>query len=239
MKPLALAAVVLTGLICVSVRADEGAKLFADTCAGCHSIGGGDGAGPDLIRAAKLPVQDLRKAVTRMQDNVGPLKPEQIEELVEFLKKPDAQKQLAALTAPPPVVQLTPEQKAASADVGRKLFFGGQPFANGGAPCFGCHSVAGRGGNLAIDLTAVYARRGEAALVATEEQPAFPLMKAAYAAHAVTPQEAWHLAAFFKQAANTPPALMDRPGVVHGAAAGVAAVVLAGIAVLVRPRRRR
>ncbi len=221
-------AFVLAAILAAGVAPPDGAKLFNDNCTACHTIGGGDGAGPDLIHAAAMPRDGIRKAVTRMQDNVGPLQPDQIDALVAFLQS----------KAPAPAVAMSPEQKAAKAAIGRQLFFGERRLANGGTPCFACHAVAGRGGNLAVDLTGVYARRGEAALISTEEQPAVPLMKAAYAAHALTPQEAWHLAAFFKDAPNEKPAI-DRTVLVHGSAAGIAAVVLAAIAVVIRPRRRR
>ncbi len=221
MYALALAAILAAGL-----APPDGAKLFNDNCTPCHTIGGGDGAGPDLIHAAAMPRDAIRKAVTRMQDNVGPLQADQIDALVAFLQS----------KAPAPAVAMSPEQKAASAAIGRQLFYGERPLANRGMPCFACHSVAGRGGNLAVDLTGVYQRRGADSLVATEERPGAPLMKAAYAAHALTPQEAWHLVAFFKEGGGKPP--HSREGV-HGAAAAIAAAVLAGIAIFVRPRRRR
>ena len=223
----------------VAPASATGAKLFLEVCAGCHSIGGGDQAGPDLIAAARLPRENLRTTVKRMEENAGPLKPEQIEALVDLLKDPDVKVRIAAASAP--AIEMSPERKAASASTGRRLFFGEAPLANRGSPCFACHSVAGRGGNLAVDLTGVHARRGEAALLSTTEKPAFPLMKAAYAGRPVTSQEAYHLAAFFEESAAkipagaTPPA--ERTGALHGAATGLAVVVLAAVALVSRSRR--
>jgi hypothetical protein len=236
MHGFALAAVVVASLTTSSIPENEAAKLFADTCSACHTIGGGDLAGPDLVRVKRWPAEDVRKAVLRMQENVGTLKPEQVEGLVHFLKETDAEAHLVEANAPP--AEPPPEQKGASAATGRRLFFGEQPLANGGAPCFGCHTVAGRGGNLAIDLTTAFVRRGEIALVSSVEKPGFPLMKAAYAGHAVTPQEAWHIAAFLKESAKVPPVKAPREGV-HPAAAAIALVVLGGVAVVFRPRKRR
>lgn len=231
MKPLAIAAIVAAALVAPAAEgAADGAKLFNDSCTACHTIGGGDGAGPDLMRAAKLPRDDIRKAVVRMQDNVGPLKADQIDALADFLKS-KAPAVVAAVAAPP-------EQKNASAAIGRQLFYGEKAFANRGTPCFACHAVGGRGGNLAVDLTAAYARRGEAALVATAQQPGIPLMKAAYAQHAITAEEAWHLAAFFRESPQRKP-VTERPGVLHATAAGLALAVLATMGVVARPRRRR
>ena len=217
-------------LLLLSGPQPDGARVFEENCSACHSIGGGDLAGPDLIRVKAWPADDIRKGVVRMQENSGPLTADQIEALVEFLHK-DSGAQIA-------VVDVPPEQKAASAAIGRQLFFGEVPFANRGTPCFGCHSVAGRGGNLAIDLTNVYARRGETALVSASEKPAFPLMKGAYARQPLTKQEAWHLAAFLKESAKAR-AAKEPTGAVHGAGAGVAVLVLAGVAVIFRTRRGR
>lgn len=235
MKAVAITAIAVAFLIVQPARAANGAKFFADSCAACHSIGGGDLVGPDLIRVAQRPRADVQKAVKRMEANVGPLAPEQIDALVDFLKAPDAKAQLAAATVPP--VEMSPEETAASATTGRALFFGEQPLANRGTPCFACHSVAGRGGSLAADLTAVHSRRDTAALVKTANEPAIPLMKAAYRGHAVTRQEAFHLAAFFKEVpAGTPPA-KERTAPLYGMAGGAAAAVLACVAVVFRSRR--
>ncbi len=223
-----MAAIVVAGLTTSSVPERDAAKLFADSCSACHTIGGGDLAGPDLVRVKRWPAEDVRKAVMRMQENVGTLQPDQVDALVTFLRKADAE----------PPVELTPEQKGASPVIGRRLFFGEQPLAFRGAPCFGCHAVAGSGGNLAIDLTTAYVRRGEVALVSSVERPGFPLMKAAYAGHPVTRQEAWHLTAFLKESAKAPPVRARAEGV-HPTAAGIALVVLAGVAVIFRPRKRR
>jgi mono/diheme cytochrome c family protein len=230
MNAFAFGAILLLLQASPSVAPHEDAKVFEENCGACHSIGGGDGAGPDLIRVKSWPADDVRKAVIRMQENSGPLTGDQIDELVEFLRKDDGA-QMAE-------VEIAPEQKAASAAIGKKLFYGETPLANRGTPCFGCHAVAGRGGNLAIDLTNVHARRGEAALVAATEKPAFPLMKGAYVRQPLTKQEAWHLAAFFKESAKAQPA-KDPAGAVHGAGAGVAFIVLAGVALIFRPRRGR
>jgi mono/diheme cytochrome c family protein len=44
--------------------------------------------------------------------------------------------------------------------IGKALFVGSTPFANGGAPCLGCHAIAGIGSagaaNFGPDLTALY-----------------------------------------------------------------------------------
>jgi mono/diheme cytochrome c family protein len=216
-----------------AARAENGAKLFTDLCAPCHSIGGGVVAGPDLVAATHWTDADLRKALKRMEENVGPLKPEQTDALIALLKAPDVKAQLAAANAPP--VELSPEEKAASAATGRRLFFGEQPFAKHGTPCFACHAIGGRGGNLAADLSGVYARRGQDAVLSVAQQPKFPFMKAAYAGRELTRQEAFHLAAFFKESNAAPQ--RERTGVVHAAASGLAIAALGVVALVARSRR--
>ena len=223
---LALAAFALT----TTASAQTAAQLFKDSCSTCHSIGGGDLVGPDLIKAAKKPRADVEKAVKRMQDNTGPLKPDQITALVDFLLSANAKEQLAAVSKPAePVIEIP----AGSSATGAHLFFGENAFANRGVPCFACHTVSGRGGNLAAELTGVITRRSDTALLATMQQPGFPIMKAAYGSHAITKQEAYDLLAFF----HDPPPPMDGKEHYHGIAGGIAAAVLAGVAVLARTRR--
>lgn len=227
---LAIAVVALT----TAASAQTAAKLFNDSCSACHSIGGGDLVGPDLIKVAHKPRADVEKAVKRMQDNTGPLKPDQISALVDFLQSANAKEQLAAASKPSePVIEIAPEQKAASSSIGAQLFFGETAFTNRGVPCLACHTVSGRGGNLAADLTGVITRRTDTALLTTAQQPGFPMMKAAYGEHAITKQEAYHLLAFF----HDPPPPMDGKEHYHGIAGGIAVAVLAGVAVIVRSRR--
>ncbi|HEX9161615.1 MAG TPA: hypothetical protein VF980_07895 [Thermoanaerobaculia bacterium] len=217
-------------------KTPDAAKTFNDLCSACHSIGGGALAGPDLINAAKHSHDDLQKALKRMEENVGPLDSKQTDALIRLLQSPDAKQQIAA-AANPPAIAIPPEQKAASAMTGQRLFYGEQAFANGGTPCFACHAVGGRGGSLAADLTGIHSHRGEAVLLATTQQPPFPLMKAIYGTHAVTAQEAWHLLAFLQQAEKGAPAQPEGTAARDGIAAGVTLVVLSGVAVMFRSRR--
>lgn len=221
----------------VSSRAqqDPSAAFYLDNCSGCHTIGGGVLAGPDLLGSTKWRREDLRAAVQRMESNTGPMTPSQIDGLVALLQDPNVAARLAAPRAPITVAKGSPEK-------GRRLFFGLDAFANGGTPCFGCHTVAGRGGSLSRDLTTSHARMGTSALLAISEQPAFPLMKGAYARHAVTAQEALDLAAFLEETAGAtePDAkpLPERTGLLHGTAGGVAFALFAGAGFIYRSRRR-
>lgn len=213
--------------------ADRGAKVFVEKCSPCHTVGGGDQAGPDLVVASRRTPDAVRAAVHRMEDNVGSLPVDDVEALVSLLKSPESKRLIAAAENPPAAPKV--EVARGSAANGKRLFYGEAHFANGGTPCFACHTFAGRGGNLAADLTLVQTRLNEAVLVSTARQPAFPLMKAAYAAHAVTEPESLDLAAFLGQSQTAAP--RERTGIVHGAAAGAAAIVLAGVGLILRTRR--
>jgi mono/diheme cytochrome c family protein len=206
----------------VALGGPPGEQLFKDSCAGCHTIGGGDGAGPDLLASTKRPHADLEAAIKRMEDNVGPLTDEQVDSLVAYLT--------GGKTAPPP-----PKPKG-SPDKGRRLFFGETKLANGGSPCFACHTAGESGGSLAVDLTTVFKRRTETGLLAATAKPGFPMMKAAYAQHPVTEKEALDLVAFLEASANAP---APPKGVMrfHMAALSFAGVMLGGIAFLFRFRR--
>jgi mono/diheme cytochrome c family protein len=176
MKAVVLASVFL--LSAAAGQAATGAALFNERCLPCHTIGGGNQAGPDLVAAKRLARVDLRAAVGRMQINVGPLSAADIDALAVFLA-----------SAAPPGAAPKPALPRGVAANGRRLFFGDKALANGGSPCFACHAVDGRGGNLAADLT-----KAKANVAAVATQPPFPMMKAAYGRHAVTEAEALDLA---------------------------------------------
>lgn len=203
---LAAALAILFSFPLAAAPPQNASALFADLCSSCHTIGGGDLAGPDLAAASKLPPSDLRAAIDRMEANARALTPEEKEALIALLRRADAKDIVANAAQPlaPPSVLAH-----ASPEAGRHLFFGQRALANGGAPCFACHTVSGRGGNLARDLTQVHLRMPENAVVSAMQQPPFPMMKASYVKHPVTEQEAAHISAFLKQAGAAPLAQGD------------------------------
>jgi mono/diheme cytochrome c family protein len=211
-------------------------------CAGCHTIGGGALSGPDLLPSTRWQRASLRDAVERMEKNVGPMTEEQVDGLTDLLQKPDVQARLDTAR------EARIEEMAATLEpgqprIGHQLFFGERRFANGGVGCFGCHAAAGRGGNMARDLTDAHRRLGPQSLMSATEKPAFPMMVAAYGARPVTPQESAHLAAFFEQTAAAMPAEpgaqpeTEALGIAHAGAGLLFLVVFGSVAVLARRRR--
>lgn len=152
-----------------TVRADAGKDLFDKMCASCHSIGGGDGAGPDLKEVgAKRPAEWLVQIITDPAKLTAAKDPAQAELVKKYgmempslgVSRSDAEKIVVFLgggapaaggTAPPAATPAGEETKAAAPApaetvvtkellaTGRDLFTGRQRFANGGAPCVSCH----------------------------------------------------------------------------------------------------
>jgi mono/diheme cytochrome c family protein len=223
-------------------QGDPIAVVYLKLCAGCHTIGGGPLSGPDLLPSTRWPREDLRVAVKRMEVNVGPMTDEEVDGLTDLLKAPDVQQRLDAAREQR-IVEMAATLEPGAPAVGQRLFFGERRFLNGGMGCFACHAVAGRGGNMAVDLTTAHQRLGQQSVISATEQPAFPMMKAAYGTKPVTPQEAAHIAAYLEQAfgelrpGSPPPPPNEGVGLVHAGAGGLFIVIIAGVALLARTRR--
>lgn len=214
---------------------DPAAKLFMQSCAGCHTVGKGALSGPDLAPTAAWPAADLRAAIERMQRQVGPMDAAQIQGLAELLQDPKARERLAA-EEQKSVRAMMARMEKPSVEKGAKLFHGMLAFENGGTACSACHALGGNGGTMGPDLTHIFPKMGETALVSACEQANFKVMSAAYRDHKVTKQEALHLAAYLKAVdAEPPPARAT--GVPMLGAAGAAAC-LGAIGYLFRGRHR-
>ena len=180
-------------------KTDPAAHMYMLKCAGCHTIGGGQLSGPDLRPVQTWPRQNVDPAIQRMEKNVGPLKPEDIALLAEFLLAPDAAGRLADERKRIALTELA-KLEPANAKAGEAIFFGQTPQTNRGLSCAACHAVNGRGGNLASDLTGSFAKMGEVPLGSAIEGVTFPLMKAAYADNPITKQETVHLVMYLESA---------------------------------------
>lgn len=114
---------------------------------------------------------------------------------------------------------------------GEALYVGSVPLAAGGAPCLGCHGIAGHGleraASFGPDLSEAHRQYGADGLDAMLEDVVFPSMAPIYRGHAVTPQERADLIAFLAEA----PA--DRPAALGGRFAGGVAVAAAAFLALV------
>ena len=199
--------------------ADQGAQIFQQRCAACHTLGGGDLVGPDLqgvtqrrdlawlkqfiqtpdqLIAAGDPIaaELLAQYNNVAMPNLG-LSAAEVDTLVAYLENPGA-------------AAAGPALPAGRASLGLQLFTGQQPLENGGTPCLACHSVQGisalGGGALGPDLTNVYTRFGDAGLAGALSGLPFPTMVGVFKDRPLTPQEQSDLASYFKTADSSAPA---------------------------------
>lgn len=198
----------------------EGASLFQSKCAGCHTIGKGALVGPDLAATKNWADADLESNVKRMEKTVGLLSPDEVSSLVSFLKNPGEDSgSLAASTATNtattggtssvgeskstgPAAEMKDQsapspEDLGSAKEGSDLFDGSRSFTNGGMSCNACHTANGNGNSMGPDLGNIAEKMNDAALRVACQQTPFKVMKAAYAEHPVTKQEAASLVKFF------------------------------------------
>lgn len=189
------------------IQEDRSAKLFVLKCAGCHTVGGGDLSGPDLKKSSTFQYNDLLKAISRMQEQVGPLSKKEMDELANFLKAETASERIKQENQ-----RIAKLQEASleppNAKIGRELFLGTKPFKNGGLSCISCHNVASAGkwggGKLGPSLEKTFNKFGKHNLASAIENSNWKVMKEAYKNHPVTKQEAVHLVGFFRSIKDEP-----------------------------------
>lgn len=215
---------------------DLAAARFATTCAGCHSLTGMKLSGPELTPSTGWPQTQLKTAIKLMEKNVGPLTDDQVTALADLLKSPNVrdrikaeqdriQAQFMAKMAPPDAL------------IGERLFWGKMSLQNRGLACAACHAVAGKGGNLGLDLTGVFTKLGgQSPLVSAIEKASFKIMAPHYARHPVTTQEAMHLAKYFSTLDPKNVVVAATPIVPVGA--GGALALLVGLSFYFRTQRK-
>jgi mono/diheme cytochrome c family protein len=227
---------------------EDGQAIFDQKCAGCHTIGGGDLAGPDLQGLADRRDQAWVEAFVRdpaaVIESGDPIAKELLDKygvVMPNLGVSDAQ--LAALVAflgfeqqAPPTTDTTPTEPepapAGDVDRGKLLFEGSERFDAGGPSCLSCHSVAGvgalGGGQLGPDLTGAFAKYGgEKGLQGVLEAVGFPTMAPIFSRKPLTADERADLVAFLESAADD-----QRSGRQAGKLVGLSAGVAAAIALL-------
>lgn len=130
-----------------------------------------------------------------------------------------------------------PPQTAPDARRGEALYVGAARLSAGGAPCLGCHGIAGHGlaraASFGPDLSGAHQQYGADGLDAMLEDVSFPSMAPIYREHAVTKVERADLVAFLAEASSARPAELGA-----GFAGGVAVAAAAFLAVVVAIGRR-
>lgn len=222
-------AAVLLFSLPAAVCAQQAAEYFKQNCAACHTIGGGRLVGPDLkdvtqrkdrawlTRFLQNPkaVIDSGDAYARQlqQEARGVIMPSlpgmtaaRAAELLDYI---EAESKGGAAQAAAPAVSdrpFSPQEVA----LGRDLFLGTRPLANGGPACASCHTLGTLGGlgggRLGPDLTRVYERLGgRKGVGAWLSAPATPTMQAIFKTKALQPDEIGPLLAAFENAAPQAP----------------------------------
>jgi len=199
----------------LSQSPSEGAAIFDEYCAGCHTIGGGDLIGPDLAGVAQkrdpqwlvdfiaqpdkvlasgdpIAAELLKQYGNVEMPNLG-LSQEQVTAVIAYLAEGSSQQ--AETAAPELQAMITGD-----AAIGEALFLGNEHFENDGPPCMGCHNLGSSGllggGALGPDLTDAYTRYTDASLAAALANIPWPTMKPIFTDHPLTPEEQTHLRAF-------------------------------------------
>lgn len=207
---------------------ESGRQIFQQSCAACHTIGGGQLVGPDLagvndrrsedwllrfIASSQTLVKSGDETAVALFEQFNKLpmpdqawSNEQIKEVLTHIQEtggsPAGRGEAAV-----PAVQTEESAPVATPDEirhGQDLFEGRVRFANRGPSCNACHHVTSDallgGGLLAAELTLVFSRLGHAGVRAMIENSPFPVMQAAYEGKPLAADEIRALVGFLQHA---------------------------------------
>ena len=202
------------------------ADYFRQSCANCHTIGGGRLTGPDLkdveqkkdrawlVRWLQNPkgmidagdpyaqnlLQDSRGVVMPTVVGMSPATANALLDLIAAESKLPKSRFAGSQISDRP---FTPQDVA----IGRQLFTGSRRLAGGGPACISCHTMRGlgglSGGRLGPDLSLVYERlQGRKGLSAWLMNPASLTMAPVFRNTQIQPDEILPLVAYFEDAAK-------------------------------------
>jgi mono/diheme cytochrome c family protein len=210
------------------LAAQDGEAIFRKSCMSCHTIGAGAKTGPDLKgvttrrprewalafiqgpgaffdKGDPVALQLLKEAnnVKMPELGISAAEADAVLKLVDELTKSGKVLGSKGIDRPPTPLDL---QK------GKAMFEGRLRFAGGAPACLSCHSASGAGtfggGRLGPHLNTASGKFGKN-LATTIENPAFPSMVNVFAKKALTPEEAFQVAAYLHSVGAQPPPKKD------------------------------
>jgi mono/diheme cytochrome c family protein len=252
-SPVPLAVVLIGALVPGAAGAQDAAKYYEENCAVCHTIGGGDQAGPDLKGGTDrkdrdwlirfiLDPDDVVKSGDEyalelvanwggvVMPEIDGLTRETAEALVNYI---ETESRAGAAEPPTTPLVFTDADRA----LGLDLFTGRARLANAGPSCLSCHALGGTGGTsggaLGPDLAAVHTQLGGArGVTAWLTRPPTPMMRAIYRRASLTEDESRSLAALFESAASVsvaPASTQRRRLALTGAVGAIAGLAAIGL----------
>lgn len=205
----------------------DAGSFFRQNCSACHTIGGGHIIGPDLQGVTKRKERawlvKFLQSPKRMVDSGDPYAAQLVEQAPGHMVMPmvvgmnpdlanvllDYIEGTPGAAKPQPAGAAISNRPFTADDValGKQLFLGEQPLANGGPACVSCHTlgtISGLGGGrLGPDLTNVFDRLGgRSGLGAWLSTPPTPTMQSIFGKHALQPEEILPLLAVIDDANN-------------------------------------
>lgn len=178
-----------------SEKIAAGSEVFASNCATCHGKNGEgvSGVAPTLNSKGFLSAVDnefIAKTISNgrpgtampawAEENGGPLRSDQIDDIVAFIRSWEATAPTTSEAAAPAptagtgsvkesgqVTTTTSQANAANVQMGQQLF--------NSQGCIGCHAIDGKGGSVGPDLTKVGSRRDADWLTQWLKNPKAPM----------------------------------------------------------------
>ncbi|HWR35904.1 MAG TPA: c-type cytochrome [Clostridia bacterium] len=220
-----LLALILLCVVKAESQAVPPADYFRQSCASCHTVGGGRLVGPDLknvtqrkdrawlaqfIQAPKSVIDSGDAYAVQLQrDAQGVVMPTlgldtaRTQALLDLI---DAESKLPKSQFAGTQISDRPFT-ARDIEMGRAIFTGTQQLKNGGPACVSCHTMRGlgglSGGRLGPDLTLVYERlQGRKGLGAWLVNPASPTMTPVFGKTPLHGDDILPLLAYFEDGAK-------------------------------------
>ncbi|MDH3650735.1 MAG: cytochrome c [Saprospiraceae bacterium] len=203
---------------------EEVRALFGMKCGICHTIGMGKLIGPDLayvqdrrspewlltyIRSSQKMIQSGDPDAVAIYEEYNqmvmpdPMIPDtDIKAIITFISNHSADK------IGPEFISVLNDVTPEDLDEGRLLYEGRMRFENGGPSCVSCHSthsdIFKTESNLAKNVMKSFSALGEPGVKSILESPPFPVMAAAFEAHALEDDEIHDLLVYLRDGSEQP-----------------------------------